>query len=83
MTTFENKEAMELNVEEMNEVAGGTYYKKLPAMEGFIVYKILPGDTLYKIAKIHHTTVDALMSYNPQITNRNLIRAGGYMYIRK
>ena len=82
MSELENYEAIEMTAEEMAEVAGGAY-KKPPTKKGFMIYKILPGDTLYKIAKIHHTTVDALMSYNPQITNRNLIRAGAYMYIRK
>ena len=82
MSEMENKEAMELDLEQMNEVAGGKY-QPLPPKKGFIVYHIIPGDTLYKIAKAHKTTVDTLLSYNPQITDRNLIRAGAYMYIRK
>ena len=40
-----------------------------------------PG-VLLEIAKAYGTTVDRLLSYNPQITNRNLIRAGAYMYIK-
>ncbi len=81
MSEMENK-AVELNMEEMEEAAGGKY-PMLPEKKGYRIYKILPGDTLYKIAKANKTTVDALLSYNPQITNRNLIRAGAYMYIKK
>ncbi len=85
MSEFENKAAEisenEVNMDEMDEVSGGARYKKLPAKEGFSVYHILPGDTLYALAKRFHTTIDALMACNPQITNRNLIRAGQYMYI--
>ena len=81
MPEFENMEAMELNTEEMEEVSGGKY-KPLPPKRGYFQYQIQPGDTLYKIAKAYHTTVDKLLSYNPQITNRNLIRAGAYMYIK-
>ncbi len=75
-----NKEAMELNEEQMDDVNGGAY-KPLPYKPGFGQYVIQPGDTLIRIAKAFNTTVDALMSYNPQIKNRNLIRAGAYMYI--
>ena len=71
----------ELNLNEMEEVSGGKY-PKLPEKKGYIIYQIQPGDTLYKIAKAYGTTVDRLLSYNPQITNRNLIRAGAYMYIK-
>ena len=81
MSEFENKNAMELNLDEMEEAAGGKY-KPLPTKRGYFQYQIQPGDTLYKIAKAYGTTVDRLLSYNPQITNRNLIRAGAYMYIK-
>ncbi len=76
-----NKDTNELNLDQMNEVSGGAY-KPLPYKPGFAQYIIQPGDTLIKIAKMFNTTVNALMSYNPQITNRNLIRAGAYMYIK-
>ena len=85
MSELENKAAeineTEVSMDEMSEVSGGARYKKLPAKEGFIVYHIVPGDTLYALAKRYHTTIDALMACNPQITNRNLIRADQYMYI--
>ncbi len=81
---FENMEAIvEVNPDELEGAAGGrSRYPRLPAKEGYIQYQIVPGDTLIRIAQRYHTTVDALMSYNPQITKRNLIRAGAYMYIK-
>ena len=82
MSNIEEMKAVELNAEELEQVVGGAY-KKPAEKKGYIIYQIQPGDTLYKIAKAHKTTVDALLSYNPQITNRNLIRAGAYMYIKK
>ncbi|SRR6266498_2082386 len=39
-------------------------------------YLIKSGDTLFAIALRFHTTVDAIMTANPQITNANLIREG-------
>ena len=83
MSEFEKVEATEINPDELEGAAGGrSRYPKLPKLEGFTRYQIVPGDTLYAIAKRNHTTVEALMSYNPQITDRNLIRAGAYMYIK-
>lgn len=34
------------------------------------------GDTLFAIAMKYHTTVDAILAANPQVTNPNLIRIG-------
>ncbi len=81
MTDFENMEAVELNEEELKAAAGGKY-KPLPQKEGYAQYIIQPGDTLTKIAKMFNTTVNMLLSINPQIRDRNLIRAGAYMYIK-
>lgn len=39
-------------------------------------YTVCQGDTLYKIATSYGTTVNAVLSVNPQITNRNLIYPG-------
>ncbi len=80
MSNIDEMNVTELSSEELEQVAGGKY-KRLPAMEGFIVYQIKPHDTLYKLSKIYHTTIEKLMECNPQITDRNLIRAGAYMYI--
>lgn len=73
---------VELNLEEMEEVSGGKYRRPAPR-KGFAIYQIMPGDTLFRIAKAHRCTVDDLMYWNPKITNRNLIHAGDYLYIRR
>lgn len=39
-------------------------------------YTVKVGDTLSKIAKAHNTNVNTIMSINPNITNRNMIRVG-------
>ncbi|RID83688.1 peptidoglycan endopeptidase [Peribacillus asahii] len=39
-------------------------------------YKVKSGDTLSKIARTHNTTVKALLSLNPSISNANAIRVG-------
>jgi LysM repeat protein len=41
-----------------------------------IKHLIKSGDTLFAIALKYHTTVDAIVQANPQITNPNLIRDG-------
>ncbi len=81
MSEFENMEAVELSLEEMNEAAGGAF-KPLPPKEGFVVYKIVKNDNLTKIAKKYHTTVANLLAWNPKIKNKNLIYAGDYLYIK-
>jgi peptidoglycan endopeptidase LytE len=39
------------------------------------------GDTLGGIALKYHTTVDAIVAANPQITNRNIIGLGWVLKI--
>ena len=83
MTEFENIEnfeAVELSIEEMNEIAGG--YKPMAAKRGFTQIQIKKGDTLTRIARAHKCTVADLLKWNPQIKNRNLIYAGAYLYIK-
>ncbi len=81
MSEFENKEAIELSLEEMNGVAGG--YKPLAPKKGYIVYQIAKGDTLRKIADKFKVKIAEIISWNPKITNRNLIYAGDYLYIKQ
>ncbi|MBO7676878.1 MAG: N-acetylmuramoyl-L-alanine amidase [Erysipelotrichaceae bacterium] len=45
-------------------------------------YIVQKGDTLYKIAKDHNTSVIALRSINPQITNPNKIYPGQEVILR-
>lgn len=70
----------ELNENEMEQISGG--YKRLPERDGFIVYKIMPADTLTRIALRYKCTVNDLLLWNPKITNKNLIYSGDYLYIR-
>ena len=74
---------IKLNLNEAENVVGGrggspTY---LPTKEYCDVYQICRGDTLTKIAKTHHTTVDYLMSINNTIKNKNDITTGYYIYV--
>ena len=75
----------EMNLNEMESVVGGAGGSStpLPKKDGFEVYKILPGNTLTRIANKFHTTVDYLVLINPSITDRNDITAGRYMYVPK
>lgn len=58
-----------INEEELEEVAGGKNDK-------ISTYTVVEHDTLSRIAKYFKTTVDAIMSLNPFITDKNLIRVG-------
>ena len=71
-------EINELNMEEMNQVAGGARPKE---KEGFFIYQIVKGDNLSKIANKFGTTVSKILAANPKIKDKNLIYAGDYIYI--
>ena len=79
MTEFENK-ATELTPDELSGIGGG--YRKPAEKAGFIIYQIRKGDTLTRIAERHDCSVAELLRWNPQITDRNRIYAGDYLYIR-
>ncbi len=82
---MENNEMImnELNVNEMEEVAGGRggSRKMLPDKAHYVVYRIQKGDTLSFLAYDCRTTVKALMRANPTIKNPNDITAGYYIYL--
>ncbi len=84
MSEFENFEAMELSMDEMDKVSGGAAdrFKPLTAKNGYTIYKVKKGDTLSKIASTHNCTVRELLAWNPKITNQNRIYANEYLYIR-
>lgn len=46
-----------------------------------LVYKVAPGDTLWKIAVKNETGISELISMNPQLSNPNLIYPGNTVYI--
>ena len=81
MSEFENLEAVELDMNEMNEVAGGAF-KPLPDKRGFIIYQISKGETLGRIAKRFGVTVKDLLNWNPKIVDKNKIYYGDYLYIK-
>ena len=76
---------MELNLNEMEEVVGGKneggYVKKPAAHAVRKIYRIASGDTLIKIAHRNNTTVDRIMTINPELKNKNYIVAGCYIYL--
>ncbi len=83
MSEFEKIEAMELDLNEMNEAAGGVNrYKTLTEKAGFVIYKVQKGDNLSRIAVKHHCTVRDLLTWNPKITDKNCIYVNEYLYIR-
>ena len=83
----------ELNLNELEQASGGVEANqekaggsptKLPPLAGYKNYQIQSGDTMTRIAYNHNTTVNALMDVNKKwIKNKNLIRAGYYMYVPK
>ena len=81
MSEFENMEAMELNLEEMDKVAGGAF-KPLDPKKGFVVYQIIKGDTLNKIARKFNVTVEDILKWNKKIVDKNKIYYGDYIYIK-
>ena len=81
MSELENMEAMELNLEEMDKVAGGAF-KPLDPKKGYIVYQIVKGDTLNKISRKFNVTVENILKWNPKITDKNKIYYGDYIYIK-
>ena len=46
-----------------------------------MTYVVQPGDTLFKIAQKFNTSIDFILSTNPQITNPNLIYPGDTIVI--
>ena len=79
MSEFENL-AVELSADEMEKIGGG--YKRPPEKSGYIIYQIQKGDNLTRIANRYHCTVNDLLRWNPKITDKNVIYAGDYLYIR-
>ena len=76
-------ENQELNMEQLDEVAGG--YKRPPEKAGFIIYQIKKGDTLIKIAnKYGISDWRVIRKWNPHINpETNMIRTGEYLWIKK
>ena len=75
----------ELNLDELEKINGGGneggYERRPREKSGCFIYKIMPRDTLSGLAGRFGTTVNRIMSVNPELVNRNYIVAGHYIYI--
>ncbi len=83
---MEENKVVELNEEEMDDVAGGKVRaggskNPLAPKAGYAVHKITATDTLIRIANKYGTTVAKIMAANPSIKDKNLIRTGYYLYV--
>lgn len=78
-----NNNIRELSMDEMNNVVGGSggSPRPLPDKSGCIVYQIVKGDTLGKIARRYGTTAERIKAVNTTIHNLNDITAGYFIYI--
>ncbi len=77
-----NMNALELGLDEMNDIVGGAF-RKPPAKKGFRIYQIKAHDTLIRIAnKFGISSYKKILKWNPKITNPRLIRTGDYLYVR-
>lgn len=63
------KQGMQLNDAELEQVDGGRGQR-------FAYYTVVHGDNLTRIAHYFKTSIQAIMDYNPIITDRNLIKTG-------
>ena len=89
MENIENK-TLEMNEEQLEEIAGGKTTKKVAAgglekrpadKPGYVIHQVSASDNLTRIAKKYNTTVSAIMSCNSSIKDKNLIRTGYYIYV--
>ncbi len=60
----------------ISDVSGIFQVTGIPNTGNVISYTVQRGDTLREIANRYGTTVNAILAYNPQITNPNLIYPG-------
>ncbi len=67
-------EMVKLNDAQLGDIAGGT------AIQKYIQYKIVRGDTLSHLARVYHTTVDELIRMN-HIKDKNKLYAGDIILI--
>lgn len=58
----------ELGLNELEKVTGG-------AAGGYVIHKVRRGETLGKIARDYHTSVNAIMALNPIIKDPDRLQA--------
>ena len=79
-------EDMELNLNDMEEVAGGKrHFKPEKDKKGWLQHKVGPGDTLIRLAKKYNVPDWKLIrDWNPHIDHTtNMIIDGEYLWIKK
>ena len=79
-------EMVELNLDEMEEAAGGArHFTKQKDRAGWIQHKVGISDTLIKIAKRYGiANWRKIREWNPHIDkSTNMIRTGEYLWIKK
>ena len=79
------KNAMELNMKELElvnggAVAGGLAHKPA-AKAGYILHKITARDTVWGLSRKYHCSMDAILDANPSIEDKRLIRTNYWLYI--
>ncbi len=75
----------ELNLNEMEEVSGGKrHYKPEPDRAGWIQHKVVPGDTLIRIAQRYNViSYKLIIKWNPHIDpSTNIIIDGEYLWVK-
>ena len=75
----------ELNLEELEEVTGGKrHFKPEKDKRGWIQHKVVPGDTLIRIAQRYDVaSYKFIIKWNPHIDpNTNIIVDGEYLWVR-
>ena len=79
-------EAVELNMEEMADAAGGAqHFTKQADKAGWIQHKVVAGDTLTRIAKKYGIgDWRKIREWNPHIDHKtNMIITGEYLWIKQ
>ena len=77
---------MELNLEQMEDVAGGKiHFEKMPDKAGWLQHKVTATDTLIRIAnKYGISDWRKIREWNPHINHEtNMIRTGEWLWIKK
>ena len=76
----------ELNLNEMEQIVGGDrHFKPEPDKKGWLQHKVVPGDTLIRLAhKYNIPDWKMIRDWNPHINKTtNMIIDGEYLWIKK
>ncbi len=77
-----SEEVKNLNTDEIEEAAVGSDVKPYgDGLKKYIRHMVVKGDTLEDLAEKYSTTVKSIVTLNPVIRDRDLIRAGWVLTI--